>query len=43
LKYFKIFTINAQEGTLWLPDTLFLTEVIDQQRFGYVRLIHGRG
>ncbi len=33
------FMINAREGTLWLPDTRFITETLDQQRFRHLRLI----
>lgn len=37
--YGTSFTIDAQMGTLWLPDLLFLTETLDKQRFWHVRLV----
>ncbi len=33
------YMINAREGTLWLPDNLFVTETLDQQRFRNLRLV----
>jgi hypothetical protein len=33
------YTINAQVGTLWLPNTLFISETLDRQRFWHVRLV----
>jgi hypothetical protein len=32
------FAVNAQDGTLWFPDRLFLAELLDRQRFRNVRL-----
>jgi hypothetical protein len=37
--YGTSFTIDAQMGTLWLPDTLLLTETLDGQRFWHLRLV----